>query len=483
MFSGFHNLYSQQTPEELYERALFLEEGRGDLKSAIELYKKILEQFPESRGFAAMSQLHLALCYEKLGIQDVQKALILVINNFPDQIDAVKIAQDRLIRLSQAQEKTKPKVNQYNFQFAEPVWSGPDVNLLASPSPDSQSLAYIDPDGCVVIRELATGKSRRLTNEGFPSPSSDFPLVTRWSPDGKKIVYNSYSKENTFELRSIALEDLVPRLIHRIEEDLYIRPYDWSLDGKFILATLTKADKNNQVVLFSLLDGTMRTLKIMDNHFPNNMSFSPNGQTIVYDYPSGGANPDRDIFLLHANGERETHLVQRQTNDSFPFWVSDGKRVLFLSDFSAPLSVWCLHVFEGQVERNPYPLRLNFGVIVPLGFTRSGSFFFGFATGESQGAFSGEITRIKNYFPVIPSIDYGEPKFMSRTLLGGTGSKHGTGISIHENNIYVSGWKEDEKGQGILAKYSISPDLSLLLEWSIFWPTQWKPGINHRNIF
>lgn len=483
LISVLLSLPLQQTPDVLFERALYMEEGQGDLQIAIELYQKILEQFPEFREYAALAQLHIAFCYEKLGTNDFQRAYQKVIDNFPDQTETTKIARERLVRFSQAQEKAKPKVKQYNFQFAESVWSGPDVNLFASPSPDSQSLSYVDSDGCVVIRELTTGKSRRLINEGFSSQSTDYPLVTRWSPDGKQIVFNSYSKGNICELRSISPEDSTPHLIFRAEKDLYIRPFDWSSDGKFILATLTRADGKNQIVLFSLFDGSMRIIQNLDIHFPKNMSFSPDGQTIVYDYPTGGATSERDLFLLSADGGRATHLVQRPADDQYPFWISDGKRILFLSDHSGPPGVWCLHVKKGQVERAPFPLRLNLGKISPLGFTRAGAFFFGFTAGENENDFFGEITRIENYFPVIHAIDHNEPKLLDVIRIEVPGSEHGTGITVHENNIYISGWKEDDKSQGIVATFSTSPGQSPQLEWSVFWPKQWKPGIKHWNIF
>ena len=91
----FTNLSSQQTAGELFERALYIEEAKGDLQKAIELYKKILKQFPENREVAAMAQLHVGLCYEKLGLKEAQKAFytikidteIWAMENFLPKID------------------------------------------------------------------------------------------------------------------------------------------------------------------------------------------------------------------------------------------------------------------------------------------------------------------------------------------------------------------------------------------------------------
>ncbi|GAG54046.1 unnamed protein product, partial [marine sediment metagenome] len=58
---------SQQTAGELFEKALYMEEAKGDLQTAIDLYQKILKRFPENREVAAKAQLHIGICYEKLG--------------------------------------------------------------------------------------------------------------------------------------------------------------------------------------------------------------------------------------------------------------------------------------------------------------------------------------------------------------------------------------------------------------------------------
>ena len=56
---------SQQTAEQLFEKALYMEEATGDLEQAIDLFQQILEEFPDNREVAAKSLLHLGICYEK----------------------------------------------------------------------------------------------------------------------------------------------------------------------------------------------------------------------------------------------------------------------------------------------------------------------------------------------------------------------------------------------------------------------------------
>ncbi len=60
---------SQQTAGQLFEKALYMEEATGELKKAIEVYQTIVNKFRDNRLVAAMAQLHIGICYEKLGKQ------------------------------------------------------------------------------------------------------------------------------------------------------------------------------------------------------------------------------------------------------------------------------------------------------------------------------------------------------------------------------------------------------------------------------
>ena len=50
-------LYGQQTTGQLFEKALFSEEVKGDLSEALELYQQVLEGNPDNRQLAAGSRV------------------------------------------------------------------------------------------------------------------------------------------------------------------------------------------------------------------------------------------------------------------------------------------------------------------------------------------------------------------------------------------------------------------------------------------
>ncbi len=91
---------SQQTAGQLFEKALYMEEATGELKKAIEVYQTIVNKFRNNRPIAAEAQLHIGMCYEKLGKPAAKKAYMKVIREFSDQEEVVTEARIRLSRIA-----------------------------------------------------------------------------------------------------------------------------------------------------------------------------------------------------------------------------------------------------------------------------------------------------------------------------------------------------------------------------------------------
>jgi tetratricopeptide (TPR) repeat protein len=90
----------QQSAEQLYQSGIYKEEVEGELEKAIEIYQTIVKQFPGNREIAAKAQLHIGLCYEKLGLKEAQKAFQKVVDNYPERQEEVAIAKERIAALS-----------------------------------------------------------------------------------------------------------------------------------------------------------------------------------------------------------------------------------------------------------------------------------------------------------------------------------------------------------------------------------------------
>ncbi|MFQ5927127.1 MAG: hypothetical protein ACE5MH_06805, partial [Terriglobia bacterium] len=247
-------------------------------------------------------------------------------------------------------------------------------------SPDGRYFTFVDwSTGDLAIRELATGEKRRLTDKGTWAESEEYAEQSIVSPDGQQVAYAWFNGQ-FYDLRVIGLDGSEPRVVYRNEDVEYLWPGAWSPDGKYVTATLAKADKANQIVLVSVADASARVLKTVDWRFPDTGPFSPDGRYIVYDFPPKEESPERDIFMLAADGSREIRLVKHPANDFALGWTLDGQRLLFASDRTGNTDVWAIHIADGNPQGNPRLVKPNIGRIFPLGFTREGAFYYGLAT-------------------------------------------------------------------------------------------------------
>jgi YVTN family beta-propeller protein len=114
-----------QTAEELYQKGIQYEEIKGDLNKAIESYESVLLKAASARKTAALAQLHIGLCYEKLGKNNLDKAVAgfqQVIEKFPDQQEAVRIAKEKLTAYDNSEEdiaEAKKTIDDYYQAFKD----------------------------------------------------------------------------------------------------------------------------------------------------------------------------------------------------------------------------------------------------------------------------------------------------------------------------------------------------------------------------
>ena len=140
MLLGGYSSFAQ-TAEELLPKATQLEEVKGELEQAIEVYQSIVTRFPENRAIAAKAQFHIGLCYEKLGLKEAQKAYQKVVDSYPEQTEVVKVANEKLSILLRAKEVIKKGEEQYKLSK---IYSG--LSYPSSMSPDGKKLALLKSD-------------------------------------------------------------------------------------------------------------------------------------------------------------------------------------------------------------------------------------------------------------------------------------------------------------------------------------------------
>jgi Tol biopolymer transport system component len=394
--------------------AIYEEEVTGNLDKAAELYLDILKKYPDDRPVAAKTLYHLGLINEKMGRQKASEYFTQLIKTYPDQTDMVVLAKSRLAALD-----IGPVARSTGITIRQ-VWSGPDVDIYGTPSPDGIYLSYTDWEtGDLVIRDLSTGIINRLTNKGSFDNSDEYAFMSSWSPDSKQIVYGWYNGNDYYDLRIIGLDGSKPRILYSNNEVKWIYTYDWSPDGEQILAYFDRkigTDMIGQIVLVSTADGSVQVLKTTTITktgvaYPENMCFSHDGRYVVYDFPQKTDFPERDIFLFSTDGNLEMPLVEHPSYDELLGCAPDGKSIIFASDRNGTFSLWSKQISEGKSQENPELVMSSMGSIEPLGFTRGGSFYYGYSkksnnifiveldpeTGEILVAPKQEITRFEGY--------------------------------------------------------------------------------------
>jgi len=390
--------------------AMEKESVAGDLKAAIEEYRKIARSYAKSnRAIAARALLRMGQCYEKLGREEARKTYQELITGYPDQQEEVKLARGRLAALTPETAKD-PRI------VTRQVWSGSEVEFSGRPSPDGRYLSYSHGTGNLAIRELATGETRRVTTDASKWTAEGWAGWSLFSPDGRQVVYEWGMWDSWLRLSS--LDGSETRVLLPAKRDWWIVPCDWSSDGRYILIQYYRAGRRepSQIAVIAVADGSLRVVKTLDpgqSAAGRNMWFSPDGRYIVYDVLPPGSQNNRNLAIVSVDGTLESSLVENPADDYVLGWSPDGRSIVFTSNRSGAYGIWAISVSKGQPDGEPRLLRRDVGPIRPLGFTRDGTLLYaqaGSMTGIEQDVYSVNIDLNQGTM--------GEPRLAVQSLRG-----------------------------------------------------------------
>ena len=114
-----------QNGYDLFQKALAKERAEGNLEEAIALYQKVIIE-TKDESLAAKAQLRIGICYEKLGKEKAklaQESFQKVINDYPKQVETVKVAREKLSGLLRAQTLIQEGAREFKMrQLLPKLW-------------------------------------------------------------------------------------------------------------------------------------------------------------------------------------------------------------------------------------------------------------------------------------------------------------------------------------------------------------------------
>jgi Tol biopolymer transport system component len=377
---------------------------KGDLKGAIEQYRRIASQ-TRDRAIAATALVRMAECYQKLGDSQARSIYERVARDYSDQKDAVAIARARL--------GGSPGATTASALALRKVWTDPagDCCMFGGISPDGRYLTYAGQyNTAVVLRDLVAGTERTLIEKGGTVSSAI-------SKDGTQVAYDwCVGSQGTFSDNDATCQLWVSplhgsagspgRRVYRNPDVSSLRVHDWSPDSKRVAVVVQRQDRTSQIGWVAVDDGSLHVLKSIEWRGTQDSArvfFSPDGRNLAFDLPENERTDDRDVFVIAVDGSREVPAAVTPGNDVVVGWAPDGRQLLFASDRRGSMDLWAQPFIDGRPQGSPAVLKPHFGNVIPLGITRSGALYMAAALWDEDIEIAPvDLTTGKSMSPVRP---------------------------------------------------------------------------------
>jgi len=357
---------NQQKAEVALKNAMEKETIDGDLKGAIEQYKKIIAARGASRAVVAKAMLQLGGCYEKQGNAEARKTFEQLLKNYPDQTEIVAQARTRLAALAPSAAGQAAGDGIRIRQIA----TGHDVG--ESPSPDGRYIADYSGEYDLLVRDVTTGVVRRLGNLAKRTADEDVELGD-WSPDGNLIAYDWWSRGKGYEIRIYEMSSNTSRVLFGPKPDL--SSGNWSRDGKLLLARVYEQGKGS-VGVISVKSGEFRAIKTFEPGSEyGRVRLSPDGKFIAYN-STVAQTENQDLFVIEVSTGKESCHLEHPATEFLLGWIPDGNYLLFQSNRTGNKDVWAQRLENGRPVSEPKLVK-SFGEwLWPMGFSTSGALFY-----------------------------------------------------------------------------------------------------------
>ncbi len=166
----------------------------------------------------------------------------------------------------------------------------------------------------------------------------------RWSADGGTLMFERVEGDSdlwTIPAGGGAEDEITSEASHEDDGDLHP-------SGTKLVFESDRNQAPGDVEVYTMdLDGSniKRLTTAGDNRDP---AYSPNGKKIAFVGDRGG---DEEIFVMKANGKKETPLTKNNAEDSEPEWSPNGKLIVFNTEAGADDEVYRIKASGKGVKR------------------------------------------------------------------------------------------------------------------------------------
>ncbi|MGW8317508.1 MAG: tetratricopeptide repeat protein [Bacteroidales bacterium] len=379
-WSNLEIVCAQQSAGQLFEKALYAEEVKGDIQEALELYQQVLDENPDNRQLGAKALLHKGICYEKMGSQQARQAYQEVINKYTEQSEEADLAREHIsrldIHLAELNREAEEHIKQGNELFKRWEYEDAVKEYKNAIKLNPNTLLAMNAQYCIGQTWYRAGKYEEafatLTNLIETHPNSTIAPVTELM-----LSQVQYAMENDQQRQAAAYsgEDVLmdPETGIRFnrkktlagESDIitYANDLNISPNGKFLLfgnwVVPMDGTKPFELIDFSTNglhvtrgtwspDGTAVAFftgdglcvvpvsaetghvagpyhEIVDAtlQYQTNPQWSPDGSKITYQ------GPEADLWVVGADGSDLRQITNTAIREIGPAWSPDGKIIAY----------------------------------------------------------------------------------------------------------------------------------------------------------
>lgn len=248
----------------------------------------------------------------------------LMVKKFCDEV-VEKLTGEPGISLSKiafVSDKTGQKEIYVSDVFGENVRQVTNHRHLAvSPrfSPDGKKLAYTsyhknNPN--LYITDLSQSKTTKLV-----SRRQGLNMAPAWSPDGRTMAITLSIDDNP----DLYLIDIAGEIIERLTKNAGINVSPtWSPDGKE-LAFVSDRSGSPQIYVMTMKNKSVSRITYSGS-YNSTPSWSPKGDWIAYSSKNDG---NYHIIIIRPDGDSPTKITSTPGDHESPSWSPDGKQILF----------------------------------------------------------------------------------------------------------------------------------------------------------